>query len=72
MFDTGDIVHHLPSGEEWLVAFVQNGMMHWCGWPPGNAEEEEFRLVCSATPEMKQRLMEDKRTLYARAWLRRN
>lgn len=31
----GDVVRHLPSGEEWLVAAVDETHMVAGGWPPG-------------------------------------
>ena len=33
--DTGDVVHHIPSGEDWLVGRVDGDKLYWLGWPPG-------------------------------------
>ena len=30
---TGDTVLHRPTGETWLVAFVEDGRLCACGWP---------------------------------------
>ena len=31
--ELGDTVRHIPSGEEWLVAYVRDGKLAACGWP---------------------------------------
>ena len=31
--DTADHVHHAPSGEDWVVAYVRGDRLAWCGWP---------------------------------------
>jgi hypothetical protein len=31
--DTGDTVHHGPTGEDWLVAFVDGDKLSPLGWP---------------------------------------
>ena len=46
---TGDVVRHRPSGEEWLVAYVDGDRLAWCGWPPGDAPLLDFELVRKAT-----------------------
>lgn len=40
----GDHVRHEPSGEEWVVAHVSNGMLAWCGWPAGMVKLSECRV----------------------------
>lgn len=49
--DTGDIVHHGPTGEDWVVARVQGDQLAWCGWPQGWADLKDCTLVKKATPE---------------------
>ena len=51
----GDTVLHVPSGEEWLVAYVNGDYLAWCGWPPGEALVSDCRLVeaCSAEEHLK-------------------
>jgi len=49
--DTGDIVHHGPTGEDWVVARVQGEHLAWCGWPQGWADLKDCTLVKKATPE---------------------
>lgn len=56
-FDTGDVVRHRPSGEEWLVAFVANGRLVNVGWPESSAPVGEFELVRKATPEQRLALL---------------
>jgi hypothetical protein len=48
---TGDIVHHKPSGEDWVVAWAdhQSGYMAPCGWPTCQARIDDCRLVHTAT-----------------------
>ena len=52
--DTGDTVKHGPTGETWVVAYVQGDRLAWCGWPegeevPGTAGEDKLwpRIVCN-------------------------
>jgi hypothetical protein len=35
--DTGDVVFHHPTGENWVVAYVRDGRLAWIGWPKGEA-----------------------------------
>ena len=45
----GDTVLHKPSGEEWLVAYVDGDDLAWCGWPDGVARKSDCELVRSCT-----------------------
>lgn len=56
--DTGDFVLHKPSGEEWVVAYVENGRVACCGWPYTLAELSDCQLTAKATPEKRQKLLE--------------
>lgn len=47
--DTGDTVFHRPSRETWLVAFVRDDRLAWCGWPKGDARVADCLLVEKAT-----------------------
>lgn len=49
--DTADYVHHAPTSENWVVAYVQNGHLAWCGWPCGEARLEDCTLIRKATDE---------------------
>jgi len=49
--DTGDIVHHSPSGEDWVVAFVEGDMLSPLGWPETIAKVSDCTLIKKATPE---------------------
>lgn len=43
--DTGDHVHHAPSGEDWVVAYVAADRLAWCGWPQGQAALADCTLL---------------------------
>lgn len=51
--DTGDTVHHKPSGENWIVACVEGDQLSWCGWPEGIAKLSDCELVEKATDEQR-------------------
>jgi len=51
MIETGDVVLHEPSGEEWLVAFVEDGSLSWLGWPEGTANVADCKLLKKGTQE---------------------
>ena len=57
--DTGDHVHHAPSGEDWVVAYVQGDRLAWCGWPEGEALLADCTLIKKATQEYRQKLLHD-------------
>lgn len=57
--DTGDFVHHVPSGEEWVVAYVQEDRLAWCGWPQGEARLSDCTLIVKATPEKRLELLSE-------------
>lgn len=41
----GDHVKHRPSGETWVVAYVEGDYLAWCGWPDGEAKVSDCELV---------------------------
>ena len=43
--DTGDTVLHVPSQEEWIVAFVSGDYLCPCGWPLCYAKLSDCKLV---------------------------
>ena len=47
----GDIVHHKPSGEDWVVAYmdVERNEIAWFGWPPGFAKLSDCELLESVS-----------------------
>jgi len=57
--DTGDTVHFLDTGEDLIVARVEDGYLWWLGWPPGRAKLERFTLTTKATPERRRKTLED-------------
>ena len=56
---TGDTVFHRPSGETWLVAYVDGDRLAWCGWPEGEAQLADCELVKSCTDERHWALVEE-------------
>lgn len=57
--DTGDHVHHGPTGEDWIVACVRGNKLSWCGWPEGMAELSDCTLLERATPAARDKLLAD-------------
>jgi hypothetical protein len=57
--DTGDLVLHKPTGERWIVAFVRDGRLSWCGWPEGTASLADCELIEAATDERRVRLLNE-------------
>jgi len=51
--DTGDTVHHKPSGENWVTACVIDDRLYWLGWPPGSVPVSECKLLSKAAPEVR-------------------
>lgn len=49
--DTGDTVKHGPTGETWVVAYVEGDKLAWVGWPQGEANLSDCTLTEKATPE---------------------
>jgi hypothetical protein len=47
----GDIVHHEPTGEDWVVAYVDGECLGWCGWPAGEAKLSDCWLKKTCTNE---------------------
>ncbi len=41
----GDIVAHGPTGEQWVVAYVDGEYLGWCGWPEGEAKLTDCTIV---------------------------
>lgn len=75
--DTGDVVRHNPSGEEWVVAYVIDGRLCACGWPFSEVNLSECTLVKKATADERVELLQqmasgtgDSRGTYATKTLR--
>lgn len=45
----GDTVRHGPTGETWVVAWVERDRLAWAGWPPGEALLADCTLVEAAS-----------------------
>jgi len=45
----GDTVFHRPTGETWLVAYVDGERLAWAGWPEGYAHVGDCLLVEKAS-----------------------
>lgn len=57
--DTADHVHHAPSGEDWVVAYVRGDCLAWCGWPPGEAALADCTLLKQATQAERDKLLHE-------------
>jgi len=57
--DTGDHIHHAPSGEDWVVAYVRGDKLCACGWPETLADLSDCTLIQKATPEQRLKLLTD-------------
>ena len=55
--DTADHVHHIPSGEDWVVAYVRGTALAWCGWPEGLAQLADCRLIRKASADERMALL---------------
>lgn len=55
--DTGDTVKHGPTGETWIVAYVEGERLAWVGWPQGEARLSDCTLIEKATPEYRDDLL---------------
>ena len=55
--DTADIVHHGPTGEDWVVARVKDDRLAWVGWPQGWATLADCTLVRKATEPQRAELL---------------
>lgn len=72
--DTGDVVLHKPSGEHWVIAYVEGEQVCCCGWPKTYAPVRDCNLVKIATSEERLELLRkmadmaapDTRRTYAR------
>lgn len=51
----GDSVKHKPSGEEWVVSYVDGEYLSWLGWPNGEAKVSDCELIrsCSHSDHIK-------------------
>ena len=58
---TGDFVLYHPTGETFLVAYAdyQQGIIAWCGWPPGHARISDCELTKSCSDEESRNLLVD-------------
>ncbi len=56
---TGDSVKHGPTGETWLVAYVEGDYLAWCGWPEGEAKVADCTLVRECSEEESIEILRD-------------
>jgi len=54
-FRAGDVVHHVPSGEDWILACDEvDGHVHPMGWPESRAKASDCRLCTAASDKHRQ------------------
>ena len=61
--DTGDVVTHGPTGEDWVIAYVRDGRVAWCGWPEGEASLEHCTLKEQCDDSYRMKLLQDLATI---------
>lgn len=68
-YRAGDVVQHIESGEEWLLACDEwDGRVSACGWPESWNRVEEVALITPATDEARlERLREGAKGRCSRA-----
>ena len=59
IIETGDIVLHKPTGEQWVVACVVGEKLSWCGWPEGSANLEDCELIQVASDDERFSLLQE-------------
>lgn len=59
MIRTGDVVLHRPSGEQWLVAYAEDGYVCCCGWPESLARIEDCERVQACSDEENEKLLRE-------------
>ena len=53
-FRAGDVVHHVPSGEDWALACDEvDGRVQPMGWPECMARASDCRMVKAASDEQR-------------------
>jgi hypothetical protein len=57
--ETADTVKHRPTGEEWIVAYVEGDRLCACGWPETLAKLSDCTLTEKATESEKQKLIRE-------------
>lgn len=55
----GDHVHHAPTNEIWVVAYVDGDYLAWCGWPAGEARVSDCTLVKACSDAEHRHWLED-------------
>ena len=43
--ERGDSVHHVPSGEDWIVLDANENYVYPAGWPPSQAFVDDCRVT---------------------------
>ena len=77
-FRDADLVHHTPSGEDWILAVdEEHGRVMPAGWPESMAEAKDCTLFKAATDDERDKMLvsfagmagSDLRTCWARRQL---
>ena len=55
----GDRVKHGPTGETWIVAYVDGDYMAWCGWPEGEAKVSDCTLTETCSDDEHRKRLEE-------------
>lgn len=63
--EIADHVKHMPSGEEWIVARVNDLYVWPCGWPESMAMKIDCVLIKKSSQESRDKLIEELKKLPA-------
>lgn len=54
--EVADHIHHIPTGEDWVVKRVDDTHVEPAGWPPCRAKLADCRLIKKATPKEREEM----------------
>jgi hypothetical protein len=57
-------VLHKPTGETWVVAFVERGLLACCGWPFTMVPLEQCEMVKAASKDERDALLREMAAMY--------
>lgn len=63
--EIADHVKHIPSGEEWIVARVDDKYLWPCGWPESREMKKDCVLIKKSSQESRYKLIEELKKLPA-------
>lgn len=55
----GDVVRHIPSGEEWTVAYADEMVLAPAGWPDSRVQTAQCEIIRRCTDDEHQQAVRD-------------